>query len=584
MVSTRSRTSGDIKEQVAAIDEACASTSTKQTTITSFFLSSVKRTNDAVTETTTTETTTLSGVVVTEAPTSRTSNAPSEPTNPASSSEENPAEHQPTEAPTKGRAKKRKAADAVTKKFKTSKAKVVKVKKEGNDDFQPPVIAASDDQVSSDRRVLRQRGSNGKVSAEPKEINAATQSPPSCIVVLKINAERFNAFLNRASSPKKKRTIFRRSRSNPYSNKYRFEFGEDRLPNHSEPTPQSLKEVAEILEKERMTLTNGALVTAEAFTPFHGGSRLTVDALVRVIIAQACTNEVATEVQQTMRLAYPYHVNGRKVVGEKPNYHDVRTGTVKKLENVIKKGGLIFKAQKIKDCLDAVFDKNVALLQPGEVEYTLNQPTASDFVPGLLSMEYIYTIYKEGGKQAAFDSLVELPLMGVKSVPEDCSNENNMCSHLDSIMPDNEQKLHLHQDFWRHRRTCVRCSGRIKQGGWAWENSSCVLEHLIKRPVAKKAAADDGKETTVKKPQAAPKKTTPKKEPTEEAQLAKGLIKMEYMLDDDFDAVEGGTGVMRTVWVKDYSMMDNGIVAKVEVSVECCSGCIEEEIVISAKF
>jgi hypothetical protein len=111
-----------------------------------------------------------------------------------------------------------------------------------------------------------------------------------------------------------------------------------------------------------------------------------------------------------------------------------------------------------------------------------------------------------------------------------------------------------------------------------------VLEHLIKRPVAKKAAADAGKETTVKKPQAAPKKTPPKKEPTEEAQLAKGLIKMEYMLDDDFDAVEGGTGVMRTVWVKDYSMMDNGIVEKVEVTVECCSVCIEEEIVISAKF
>ena len=108
-----------------------------------------------------------------------------------------------------------------------------------------------------------------------------------------------------------------------------------------------------------------------------------------------------------------------------------------------------------------------------------------------------------------------------------------------------------------------------------------MLEHLIKRPVVEKAAADDGKKATVKKPQAAPKKTTPKKEPTEEAQLAKGLIKMEYMLDDDFDAVEGGTGVMRTVWVKDYSMVDDGIVEKVEVT---CSECIEEEIVISAKF
>ncbi|KAK5262807.1 hypothetical protein LTR40_014848, partial [Exophiala xenobiotica] len=54
------------------------------------------------------------------------------------------------------------------------------------------------------------------------------------------------------------------------------------------------------------------------------------------------------------------------------------------------KGGWIFKAQKIKDCLDAVFAKNVALLQPGEVAYTLNNPKATVLVPGLLSMDYIY--------------------------------------------------------------------------------------------------------------------------------------------------------------------------------------------------
>ncbi|KAK5390255.1 hypothetical protein LTS13_000336 [Exophiala xenobiotica] len=83
----------------------------------------------------------------------------------------------------------------------------------------------------------------------------------------------------------------------------------------------------------------------------------------------------------TYAIDNPYHVNGKKivdqklkslrdvknvrladktfamVVGEKPNYHGVRVGSVKKLENVIKKGGWIFKAQKIKNCLDAVFAK-----------------------------------------------------------------------------------------------------------------------------------------------------------------------------------------------------------------------------------
>lgn len=83
------------------------------------------------------------------------------------------------------------------------------------------------------------------------------------------------------------------------------------------------------------------------------------------------------------------------MVGEKPNYHDVRVGSVKKLESLIKKGGVIFKAQKIKDFLDAVFEKNIAL-QPGEVEHTLNDPTATDFVAGLLSMYDLQRAWQTG--------------------------------------------------------------------------------------------------------------------------------------------------------------------------------------------
>ncbi|KAK5468679.1 hypothetical protein LTR20_003025 [Exophiala xenobiotica] len=118
----------------------------------------------------------------------------------------------------------------------------------------------------------------------------------------------------------------------------------------------------------------------------------------------------------TYAIDNPYHVNGKKivdqklkslrdvknvrladktfamVVGEKPNYHGVRVGSVKKLENVIKKA--------------------VALLQPGEVEYTLNNPKPTDLVPGLLSMDYIYNIYERGGKQAAFDSRVGVVVGG----------------------------------------------------------------------------------------------------------------------------------------------------------------------------
>ncbi len=46
----------------------------------------------------------------------------------------------------------------------------------------------------------------------------------------------------------------------------------------------------------------GGEITEKLGHPFLGGNRLTVDTHAS-LIAQACTNEVATEVQQTMRLA-----------------------------------------------------------------------------------------------------------------------------------------------------------------------------------------------------------------------------------------------------------------------------------------
>lgn len=148
--------------------------------------------------------------------------------------------------------------------------------------------------------------------------------------------------------------------------------------------------------------------------------------------------------------------------------------------------------------------------------------------------------------------------------------ENDMCSHLDTLMPDNLQKILLHQDFWRHRRNCVRCSGRVKQTSFAWVNAVCPLEHLVKRPAPKKESK------VVAKVQTTPKKPVVKKEPTDEQQLAKGLIKVSYEVDDDFDAAEG-TGITRTVWIHDFSMMDMEM--KVEEVEEDDS--IYEEIVIS---
>jgi len=137
-------------------------------------------------------------------------------------------------------------------------------------------------------------------------------------------------------------------------------------------------------------------------------------------------------------------------------------------------------------------------------------------------------------------------------------------------MPDNVQKILLHQDFWRHRRNCVRCSGRVKQSSFAWQNTVCPLEALVKRPAPKKEVKAVTKMLTT------PKKAVVKKELSEEEQLAKGLVKVSYEIDDDFDAAEG-TGITRIVWIQDFSQMDMQM--KVEDIEEDDS--IYEEIVIS---
>jgi hypothetical protein len=157
-----------------------------------------------------------------------------------------------------------------------------------------------------------------------------------------------------------------------------------------------------------------------------------------------------------------------------------------------------------------------------------------------------------------------------------------MCSHLDTILKDDVQKIELHQDFWRHRRNCVRCSGRVKQNGPIWQNSPCPLEHLVKRPpppkedvakvtkITKVIKPMKGKDGDIRRlllgstkpiPDRPIAKPVVKKGPTEEELAAKGLVKVTYEVDDDFDAA-GGTGVSRTVWIQDFSKMESGMEGK----------------------
>lgn len=325
----------------------------------------------------------------------------------------------------KGSGKKRKQGDTasdatVTKQLKVSKTKAVKVnKEEDNDNLELREVPSTSVTTSVRRESLRKRGTDGTTSACIQAAGAAPHGHHMSFITLKMcpgYTDKITAGTSVVVALKKAKRKPRPRRKTPYTNRYKFEFGEDRLPGHVSPTPEQLAEVMNILGQERMSTTNAGKDKPASSTPMHAGCGISVDSIVRVIVSQSCTNEMALDAQATMRLAYPYMVNGEMVVGAKPNYHAMRVQTVDKLKRVLKKAGLQnLKAPKIKECLDVVYAKNVAMLQPGEVIYEGNDPTAQDFVPGLLSMDYLWEIYEQHGKQAVFDHLVLLPQIGVKS-------------------------------------------------------------------------------------------------------------------------------------------------------------------------
>ncbi|KEF57817.1 uncharacterized protein A1O9_05737 [Exophiala aquamarina CBS 119918] len=375
-----------------------------------------------------------------------------------------------------------------------------------------------------------------------------------------------------------KRKHTRLRRVVPSSNRFNFTFGRSVLAYHNWVRQVDINNVARILKEERPSLLAQISQNDATTPPMHAGQTFSVDAIVRVMLSQSSTNEGALDAQQCMIHAYPYMVNGVKVIGTIPNYHLMRVQSAKKLEMVLTRAGLQEKKAKyIKRCLDEIYCHNVSLISPGEVVYRFNDPNASDFVPGLLSVDYISEIYATKGKQAVFDCLVRFMMIGIKSafcimafrmnipvfavdthvagmvkllgwVPQDAT-EDEMCSHLDFMIEDDDKKVDLHQDFWRHRRACDRCGGRSLPGSWNYENAICPLEHLITRPVPRRSLERPSKGSPQR-----PRTPTVKKV-DEDALRGQGMIEVTYLVDDDFDALTSAI-VMRTAWIDDYSMLE----------------------------
>jgi hypothetical protein len=135
-----------------------------------------------------------------------------------------------------------------------------------------------------------------------------------------------------------------------------------------------------------------------------------------------------------------------------------------------------------------------------------------------------------------------------------------MCSHLNSVIPGNVA-TNLHQDFWRHRRSCARCDGKHSKHSHEYQTTKCCLEHLIKdrdvlTKARKDAKADDDADADDK-----PVKTPRPKKPLTQVQrdllwlarhekkLEKGYICRRYDMDDDFDAGDK-TGLQKHAYFK----------------------------------
>jgi endonuclease III len=196
------------------------------------------------------------------------------------------------------------------------------------------------------------------------------------------------------------------------TNKASFYFEREELPYWTSPTGYEIREVVNLLAEERMALQADSQA---ALTPAHAAKGLTMDSVVRVILSQALSNEVALDIQQALIHAYPYEVNGKIIEGTIPNYHEMRLQSLTKLSDILSQAGLQnIKAVPIMKCLEMVYAKNVARLmdrlgvdrKQSEVVHSSQDPTARDFVPGLLSMDYVQEIYDDK-KQEVFKSEFE---------------------------------------------------------------------------------------------------------------------------------------------------------------------------------
>lgn len=144
----------------------------------------------------------------------------------------------------------------------------------------------------------------------------------------------------------------------------------------------------------------------------------TVDVIIQTMFAQSTDNAIAIDVHSRLCNAFPYVVNGQKYVGKIPNWHEVRHLPAEELETALQSGGMKeLRAKRILKFLNAVYNANLQRKQQDlqALQYDGNAPGASDFVPGMLSLDYMFHNADDNSDEALIRSLTDIDGVGLKS-------------------------------------------------------------------------------------------------------------------------------------------------------------------------
>lgn len=144
----------------------------------------------------------------------------------------------------------------------------------------------------------------------------------------------------------------------------------------------------------------------------------TVDVIIQTMFAQSTDNAIAIDVHSRLCNAFPYIVAGEKHVGKIPNWHEVRHLPAEELETALQSGGMKeLRAKRILKFLNDVYDANLSRIQEGleTSQHDGNLMGAIDFVPGLLSLDYMLKDAEDNSDESLIRRLTDIEGMGLKS-------------------------------------------------------------------------------------------------------------------------------------------------------------------------